>query len=176
MDMEDSLRLKALDKFKSLFDGNDYLAKEVELGIYNVTRHNMNSNEHLVYEKEYYKRYFVVMSNLINKRDNNGANLVKSLINRELDPYYFGLLMTHKEYFPKIYEDIELENDRRAANTKMLDRMNDNMNDNIIKCFKCVRAKRNPYLVEYNMLQTRSADEPMTGFAYCRNCFARWKF
>lgn len=42
--------------------------------------------------------------------------------------------------------------------------------DSHIKCRKCKK-----YRVDYTQLQTRSADEPMTIYYYCRNCQFRWK-
>lgn len=41
----------------------------------------------------------------------------------------------------------------------------------LLKCSKC--KKRN---CSYTQAQTRSADEPMTTFAYCNDCGHRWKF
>lgn len=41
----------------------------------------------------------------------------------------------------------------------------------LLKCGKC--KKRN---CTYNQIQTRSADEPMTTFAFCNECGHRWKF
>lgn len=38
-------------------------------------------------------------------------------------------------------------------------------------CFKCGSKK-----CTYYQLQTRSADEPMTTFVTCSQCFNRWKF
>lgn len=41
----------------------------------------------------------------------------------------------------------------------------------LLKCSKC--KKRN---CDYNQVQTRSADEPMTTFVLCNECGHRWKF
>ncbi|KAH7721974.1 transcription elongation factor S-II (TFIIS) [Aphelenchoides avenae] len=41
----------------------------------------------------------------------------------------------------------------------------------MFKCGKC--GKKN---CTYTQVQTRSADEPMTTFVYCRDCGNRWKF
>jgi transcription elongation factor S-II len=41
----------------------------------------------------------------------------------------------------------------------------------LLKCNKC---KKNN--VVYSEMQTRSADEPMTTFAFCEDCGHRWKF
>lgn len=41
----------------------------------------------------------------------------------------------------------------------------------MFKCFKC--GGRN---TDYNQLQTRGADEPMTTFVECIDCGNRWKF
>lgn len=41
----------------------------------------------------------------------------------------------------------------------------------LLTCSKC---KKNN--VAYSEMQTRSADEPMTTFAFCQECGHRWKF
>jgi transcription elongation factor S-II len=41
----------------------------------------------------------------------------------------------------------------------------------LLKCGKCKKSN-----VAYNQMQTRSADEPMTTFAFCQECGHRWKF
>ncbi|CAD5207409.1 unnamed protein product [Bursaphelenchus okinawaensis] len=40
--------------------------------------------------------------------------------------------------------------------------------------FRCGRCGKNN--CTYNQMQTRSADEPMTTFVFCRTCGNRWKF
>jgi len=41
----------------------------------------------------------------------------------------------------------------------------------MFRCGKCGK-----YNCTYNQMQTRSADEPMTTFVFCRDCGNRWKF
>jgi DNA-directed RNA polymerase subunit M/transcription elongation factor TFIIS len=41
----------------------------------------------------------------------------------------------------------------------------------LLKCGKCKSLK-----TDYTTMQTRSADEPATVFASCRNCGNRWRF
>ncbi|XP_003740270.1 transcription elongation factor S-II [Galendromus occidentalis] len=41
----------------------------------------------------------------------------------------------------------------------------------LLKCGKCKKSN-----CTYNQVQTRSADEPMTTFAFCNECGNRWKF
>ena len=172
----ETIRNKTLQKLKNVLNQDTYLATEIEIGIHNHTIHRVSTSSTMTYKQAYFARYFTVYSNLINTRDNNGSRLAQEILDRNLDPYYFGLLMTHQEMFPAIYKRYEEEEKRKRDTTRRIEEMSKKMTENIIKCHKCVRAKRNPYQVEYNMLQTRSADEPMTGFAFCRTCFARWKF
>lgn len=40
--------------------------------------------------------------------------------------------------------------------------------------FKCGKCRK--YNCTYTQVQTRSADEPMTTFVFCRECGNRWKF
>lgn len=40
--------------------------------------------------------------------------------------------------------------------------------------FRCGKCGKNN--CTYTQIQTRSADEPMTTFVFCRECGNRWKF
>jgi transcription elongation factor S-II len=59
---------------------------------------------------------------------------------------------------------IESINDHQMAKS-------DGAKSSLLSCGKC---KKNN--VTYNQMQTRSADEPMTTFAFCQECGHRWKF
>jgi DNA-directed RNA polymerase subunit M/transcription elongation factor TFIIS len=61
-------------------------------------------------------------------------------------------------HFWKFVEDIEIENIQKDT-------------ERLLKCGKC---KSNN--TSYTQMQTRSADEPMTTFAHCKDCGNRWKF
>lgn len=177
----DKQREKCLHALLSILGGDEYLAREIELGIYRyadfASCRFASGKPSYQTHNEYFNRYFTVVSNLRNKNRNNGQRLVNGLRAREIDPYYLGLLMTHQEFMPCVYAEHEAEYERRKQCMRRLEQMQETtITDNVIKCFKCVRAKRNPFDVEYNMLQVRSADEPMTGFAFCRTCHTRWKF
>ncbi len=50
-------------------------------------------------------------------------------------------------------------------------RTNEQDYSGLLKCRKCKSTK-----TDYTTMQTRSADEPATVFASCRNCGNRWKF
>lgn len=58
---------------------------------------------------------------------------------------------------------------REAAREKL--RTSDADYEGLLKCGKCKSTK-----TDYTTMQTRSADEPATVFASCRNCGHRWKF
>lgn len=169
-------RTTCLSKLQEILQ-DKYLSREIEIGIHRYADHKSSQDfSKRTYDQEYQSRYFIIVSNLSNKNRRNGELLVQNLKERNIDPYYFGLLMTHREMLPSIYEEYEAEYERKKEFAKQMDKMQQITQDNVIKCFKCVRAKRNPYDVEYSMLQTRSADEPMTGFAFCKTCHTRWKF
>uniref|UniRef100_A0A0M3HEZ2 Transcription elongation factor S-II n=1 Tax=Ascaris lumbricoides TaxID=6252 RepID=A0A0M3HEZ2_ASCLU len=79
-------------------------------------------------------------------------------------------------------EDMATDELRRMRNEfieqvfKQLREEDENSSDqygppDMMKCERC--GKRN---CTYTQMQTRSADEPMTTFAYCRECGKRWKF
>jgi len=70
------------------------------------------------------------------------------------------------EEMKKLREKLTKEaiNDHQMARTQ-------GAKTSLLKCGKC---KRNN--IEYTEMQTRSADEPMTTFAFCQDCGHRWKF
>jgi transcription elongation factor S-II len=86
-----------------------------------------------------------------------------------LDPEQF-VYMTARERRPELYKNLR--------STLVIIRSGGRMDGEekkehvgILECGKC--HKRN---TEYVQMQTRSADEPMTTFAYCHECNRRWRF
>ena len=73
---------------------------------------------------------------------------------------------THRQLWPEKWEAWNMQPNHR---TVIL--LNDTeIGDSMISCVKCKR-----YKVQYSLLQTRSADEPMTAFCHCVVCGHRWK-
>ena len=70
--------------------------------------------------------------------------------------------------FPDLWESIIVKNIKKMA---MLGKEMKGQGSSMFKCGKC---KKNN--CTYFQMQTRSADEPMTTFVTCLECFNRWKF
>ena len=70
--------------------------------------------------------------------------------------------------FPDLWESIIVKNVKKMA---MLGKEMKGQGSGMFKCGKC---KKNN--CTYFQMQTRSADEPMTTFVTCLECFNRWKF
>ena len=77
---------------------------------------------------------------------------------------------THKSYAPDLWEEAqaEIQDDDEEEIVEQLESQ--------VECGNCKRKKLYFRNVETEQKQTRSGDEGMTTFAYCRNCHRRWKF
>ena len=75
--------------------------------------------------------------------------------------------MTHQELFPSKWEElIQLKIQRDKSKFEN----NDQAATDTFTCRKCKSQK-----CSYYLLQTRSADEPMTCYVTCLDCGKRWK-
>lgn len=79
------------------------------------------------------------------------------------------IAMTPEEMFPGLYADIRAR--REAEKERMRrSRTHNEAPDGLLVCRSCKSKK-----THYVLMQTRSADEPMTAFVSCLNCGRRWK-
>lgn len=76
--------------------------------------------------------------------------------------------MHHRMLAPMFWAQNALLPGSRIIITGKENQLDDNW-QSMLKCHKCFK-----YKVEYNEVQTRSADEPMTIKAHCLNCGHRW--
>lgn len=79
------------------------------------------------------------------------------------------IAMTPQQMFPGLYAEIEA---RREAEKERLrkSRTQKEAPDGLLVCRACKSKK-----THYVLMQTRSADEPMTAFVTCLNCGKKWK-
>lgn len=108
-------------------------------------------------------------SRVINLKDSRNPKLRESVRLGYITPEKLANMTPDEmasEEMKKLREKLTKEaiNDHQMARTQ-------GAKTSLLKCGKC---KRNN--VEYTEMQTRSADEPMTTFAYCQDCGHRWKF
>jgi len=113
----------------------------------------------------YKKNYTKVISNI---SYNANSKAVLSKIKYGLWEPCKVVSMKSQELYPELWEDSILKS---AKKMNMLSKENNAQGTNMFKCAKC--KQRN---CTYYQMQTRSADEPMTTFVTCLNCYNRWKF
>ena len=113
----------------------------------------------------YKKNYNKIISNI---SYNKNSKAVLSKIKYGLWEPNKIISMTPQELYPELWEDSILKS---AKKMNMLSKENNAQGTNMFKCAKC--KQRN---CTYYQMQTRSADEPMTTFVTCLNCYNRWKF
>jgi DNA-directed RNA polymerase subunit M/transcription elongation factor TFIIS len=89
----------------------------------------------------------------------------------ELDPTLKGFVNAKPhELWPEKWEQAFIDAARKALRFVDASAMDpETMHDGILTC-RCGSKK-----TSYCEMQTRSADEPMTVFAKCHECFKRWK-
>lgn len=108
-------------------------------------------------------------SRVINLKDARNPRLRESVRLGYISPEKLAVMTPEEmasDEMKKLREKLTKEaiNDHQMARTQ-------GAKTTLLKCGKC---KGNN--VEYTEMQTRSADEPMTTFAYCQDCGHRWKF
>lgn len=110
-----------------------------------------------------------VRSRVINLKDARNPKLRESVRLGYISPEKLAVMTPEEmasEEMKKLREKLTKEaiNDHQMARTQ-------GAKTSMLKCSKC---KKNN--VEYSEMQTRSADEPMTTFAFCQDCGHRWRF
>lgn len=163
------MRAFVTSKFTSLVNGDEKLAKNLEVAVFNWTIRVVpaeHANWHSRYFKEMYKFRYLELKRCLER-----GNLLKRLVNKTVKPkdlvnataeflepegpYANALLAAQKK-------EVEIE----ASKARM-----DEEYEGAFKCRKCGSKK-----TTYYQLQTRSADEPMTTYVTCLGCDNHWKF
>lgn len=110
-----------------------------------------------------------VRSRVSNLGDLKNPNLREQVICGNISPAKIAT-MTTEEMASDNMKKLRHEMTKEAIRDAQLAQVTGTKSD-LLKCSKC--KKRN---CSYTQAQTRSADEPMTTFAYCNDCGYRWKF
>ena len=150
-------------KLLNKFIKNDNNCIKLENSIFEFTNNYCTQNDMNLYDHNIYLDKFNTIYENINGKINNNY-LINAINNEELNveniPY-----MNSNEIFPdnwkKIINRINLIEDKKK-----------NMATTDI--FVCKKCQDNRCTV--HMMQTRSADEPMTTFVTCITCNYTWKF
>uniref|UniRef100_A0A5S6R0Y2 Transcription elongation factor n=1 Tax=Trichuris muris TaxID=70415 RepID=A0A5S6R0Y2_TRIMR len=120
--------------------------------------------------KDYNEKYRAcIRSRVFNLRDKKNPELKENVLTGALSPLQLAT-MTSEEMASDTMKALRKKFTREAIDEHQLSQEGGTPTD-MFKCGKC--GKKN---CTYRQAQTRSADEPMTTFVYCRECGNRWKF
>ncbi len=155
------MREIAREKLSEIPGVDEHLAFNIEKSIYNaaVKSCNMPAWDNIYFTILYRQKYssvsYVLRHGDLLQRIHDGnikSSSVASMLSEVLWP----------------------EGPHGQAIQRKKDQLNENnagvQEDGIFKCGRCKSLK-----TTYYQMQTRSADEPMTTFVTCTNCFNRWK-
>jgi transcription elongation factor S-II len=109
-----------------------------------------------------------IRSRIINLKDAKNPKLRESVRLGIISPDRLAV-MTSEEMASDELKDLRAKFTKEAIDDHQMARTQ-GAKTSLLKCAKC---KKNN--VSYSEMQTRSADEPMTTFAYCMECGHRWK-
>ncbi|KHN73247.1 Putative transcription elongation factor S-II [Toxocara canis] len=110
-----------------------------------------------------------VRSRVFNLRDKKNGALRENVLTGVVTPEKFAL-MTSEEMASDEMKSQREKFTKQAIEEHQMSVQEGTPSD-MFKCGKC--GKKN---CTYTQVQTRSADEPMTTFVFCRECGNRWKF
>jgi len=147
-------------KWTDMPDGTldpELLAEKIELHLFEIYKTNNDK----------YKAS--VRSRIFNLRDKKNLELRENVLTGVVSPERFAK-MTAEEMASKDMKSMRQKFTKEAIGEHQMSTEGGTATD-MFKCGKC--GKKN---CTYTQVQTRSADEPMTTFVYCRECGNRWKF
>ena len=153
------------NKFENII-GDLEIATNLEKGIFNSS---LGKAKEKCIVRKWDNIYFVMIyldllrTIYVNLKDKRILNMMK---NREIQAHKLAF-MTHQELCPERWAELIKAKSVRDMNKyeQKIEAMTD-----IYKCRKCFSRQ-----CTYIMMQTRSADEPMTIFVQCISCGNRWK-
>lgn len=163
------------DRVKVLFAdvlGSDRLGWALEKCTFNVVVETakMDKVVHKWTNPVFKKRYCVKARSLIfNLKNPQTPNLRDDILKSPTIEMMRGLVrMTHQEMNPEVWASTYIELRRRAMRGKP-----EEMKKDHVGFYRCNRCKS--MRTTYNLVQTRSADEPSSAFVLCGDCGKRWK-
>lgn len=166
--MSATLRKFTVSKLKEITQGDEKMAKNLEIAIYNWTVRLANQNK--MSEQKYinamYKHRFFALRNSIEK-----GNLIQRLSEKSIN--FKDIVKMNAEHLVPDgpYAQTLQKNQKRELEIEQAKAKLEEDYEGIFMCKKCKSKK-----TEYYQLQTRSADEPMTTYVHCKNCDNNWKF
>lgn len=172
--------LNLLEKYSKDSDYTEYnfdettlkkIALNIERGIFNYVLDKQYMKESRVwnvnFKNLYINRAVVIYSNLNPNSYLRNTNLLKRILNKQLNEFQL-CYYEPKDMFPEKWNELMKDYEQDLSMQICQD---DTNVEGIFKCGKCKTRK-----TVYTQMQTRSADEPLTTFVTCLNCSNRWKF
>lgn len=166
-----NVRSKVADRFADVFaDSFAYVAEHLERCVYNWTVRTCRRDRIPRYWENpaFMFRYTTkARSLLFNLKNPKNPGLLQRVVSREM-----GLKeLVHaspEKLFPELWEPVR-ERVARQQLRRQLTVDIDTVPDGAFTC-RC-KSKKTTFV----LLQTRSADEPMTAYIQCQKCHTRWK-
>lgn len=173
MEKERTVRAKVVDKFREIFDaeGEDIVPVQLERCVYNWTVRTCRRDRiHQHWENppfmfRYTTKALAIDFNLTNPKNPELLGRVRS---KDLELKKL-VSASPAELFPALWEPVF----ERVAHKQLRRQLTvdvDSVPDGAFTCGKC-KSKKTTFV----LLQTRSADEPMTAYIQCHACQSRWK-
>ena len=156
--------------FQRLSDALDSVTgKRVESCVWNWTLRSFLPSQRLWDNPLLRYRYTTkILSMEFNLKNPKNPGLRERVLSGTVTPVQL-VSMSPYAMFPEMWEPVF----ERVAHKQLRRQLTvdvDSAPDGLLQCRKC-RSKKTSFV----QMQTRSADEPMTVFAYCLACQCRWK-
>ena len=167
----DEIRCKVVNKLNSVVD-NIYISRNIEKSIYNYvidTAKEKNIQRRWLnplFKKLYFSKIISIYSNINKDSYIENEKLLSRILIKEIKPDEIGKLSVY-DIFPDNWKELL---NAKSKRDKIKYELKPEAMTNLFKCRKCQSRETSYYEV-----QTRSADEPMTQFITCLNCYHYWK-
>ncbi len=144
---------------------DDYAAKKLERGIFNYAIKEATQRK-IVKKWDNNQFVLIYVTHLRSIMNNLRDSIIEKINNKSLKPYHIAF-MTHQELDADRWSSLI---DAKTKRDKNKFEVNIAASTKTFKCRKCKGTN-----CTYYLMQTRSADEPMTCFVTCIDCGTRWK-
>jgi len=164
----DRVRSRAVARLAAVLD-DTCKAKRVESCVWNAVLRSFYPSQRVWINTSLRYRYTTkILSLEFNLKNPKNPRLRKRVLHGEVTPPQL-VRMSPYEMFPELWEPVF----ERVAHKQLRRQLTvdvDSAPEGLLQCRKC-KSKKTSFV----QMQTRSADEPMTVFAYCLACQSRWK-
>ena len=164
---QNTMRPYVCSKLSEFLGGDDKLAKNIEISIFNWTVRRMTKSsswENRIFRDMYKARFMDI------KRAITQSNLKTRIAEKQVRMKDL-IVMTPDQLIPDgVYAKALFTAKTKELEMETIRAKNEDY-EGIFMCMKCKSKK-----TTYYQLQTRSADEPMTTYVECKSCNNHWKF